>query len=184
MKTIYIEGTSESDNGSLREAFSKLFEQELKGKMPHIIMGDGKNQTIDKFHSAPLHRDEHRFLLFDSDMPTPDKARICKDFNEAKPNRKVDASTANTFLMIQEVEAWLLSQPEILEQAGVNMKKFKTQDVESITKPSEKLSELYRNSKKSYTKVREFVKVFSKLDSTKLRQSCPEYDALIEALAK
>lgn len=182
MKTIYIEGTTDTDNGNLREAFSLLLEQELKGNMPRIIMGDGKNQTIDKFHGTPLKKEEKRFLLFDSDEPNPDKAKVCADFNDAKPNRKIDATEENTFLMIQEVEAWLLSQPNVLAAAGINMSKFGVVDVESINKPSEKLAELYKHSGKIYSKVNEFVKVFPKLDSSQLKQSCLEYKALIEAL--
>ena len=181
-KVIYIEGTSDTDNGNLRKAFSLLFEKELAGKMPKIIMGDGKNQTIDKFHSTPLKHGESRFLLFDSDMPAPDKAAICTEFNEAKPNRKLDATTDNTFLMIQEVEAWILSQPDILKNAGVKTSSFKTANVESISKPSEKLADLYRKSKKEYSKTSEFVKIFPLLDSARLKESCPEYKALIENL--
>lgn len=182
MKTLYIEGSAETDNGNLRAAFSKLLEKELKGKMPQIIMGGGKNQTIDKFHSTPLKPKEDRFLLFDSDMASPDKKVICDEFNTAKPNLKIAATPTNTFLMIQEAEAWLLSQPEVLERAGIDMSKFNTQNVESIHKPSEKLADLYKKSDKTYTKVCEFAKVFPKLDTTKLKQTCPEFLALINAL--
>ena len=54
MKTLYIEGSADTDNGNLRRAFAMLLEKELANKMPRIIMGDGKNQTIDKFHSTPI----------------------------------------------------------------------------------------------------------------------------------
>lgn len=186
MRTLYIEGTSETDNGDLRKAFSSLLSKEtiLKGKMPRIIMGDGKNQTIDKFHSTPILPGEIRFLLFDSDVPNPNKAEICKEINDAKPNRKVDATTENTFLMIQEVEAWLLSQPDVLESSGVDMSKFHSSNVETIKKPSVKLAELYRHSGMVYTKVSEFVRVFPKLNSKKLKESCTEYQKLIDKLSK
>lgn len=184
MKTLYIEGTSEADNGNLRKAFSLLLEKELSGNMPRIIMGDGKNQTIDKFHSTPIKSGENRFLLFDSDEASPDKKAICDEFNRAKPNRRIDATVSNTFLMIQEVEAWILSQPNILTKAGVDISRFNIPNVETISKPSEKLMDLYRHSSKTYTKVSEFVKIFPLLDSNKLKESCPEYKALIIALNK
>lgn len=184
MTTLYIEGTSETDNGNLRKAFSLLLEKELLGNMPRIIMGDGKNQTIDKFHSTPLKPGENRFLLFDSDEASPDKQAVCDNFNAAKLNRQIDATVSNTFLMIQEVEAWILSQPDILSVAGVDMSRFNIRNVEAISKPSEKLKELYTKSNKTYTKVREFVKIFPKLDSARLKQSCREYNALIDALSK
>lgn len=182
MKTLYIEGTSETDNGNLRKAFSLLLEKELSGNMPRIIMGDGKNQTIDKFHSTPIKPGENRFLLFDSDEASPDKKSVCDKFNAEKPNRKVDSTVDNTFLMIQEVEAWILSQPDILTKAGVDMSRFNIPNVETISKPSEKLMDLYKHSNKTYTKVSEFVKIFPLLDSNKLKESCPEYKALIIAL--
>ena len=57
MKRIYIEG---ENNSGIRMAFSKLFEQELKGNMPQIILGDGINKTIDKFRTSPLIKGEER----------------------------------------------------------------------------------------------------------------------------
>jgi len=184
MKTLYIEGSAETDNGNLREAFSKLLAKELKGKMPQIIMGGGKNQTIDKFHSTPLKSKEERFLLFDSDCSLPDKKTICGGFNREKPNRKISATVENTFLMIQEVEAWILSQPDVLTNAGIDMSKFDCSNTETISKPCEKLADLYKKSGKVYTKVCEFVKVFPKLNTSKLKQACPEFCALIDALNK
>ncbi len=182
-KVIYIEGTSETDNGSLRKAFSDLLRKELNGDMPKIIMGDGKNQTIDKFHSTPV-GEEKRYLLFDSDKVNPDKFILCKTINDEKPNRKIDATPDNTFLMIQEVEAWILSQPEILSQRGVNVSNLNIANVENVSKPSRFLSDLYQKSHLTYTKVREFVRVFPKLDTSKLKEDCPEFKALIETLSK
>lgn len=182
MKTIYIEGESDTDNGSLREAFSRLLEQELHGNMPRVIMGDGKNQAIDKFHSTPIKPNEERFLLFDSDEAAPNKRIICDAFNATKPNRKIDATEDNTFLMIQEVEAWILSQPNVLQKLGIKIKASSYPNVEEVNKPSEELGKLYKKVGKTYTKVKEFVKVFPLLDSATLRKSCPEYNNLINAL--
>lgn len=183
MKKLYIEGTSNTVNGNLREAFSKLLEKELKGKMPRIIMGESKNHTIDSFFTEFMNPKEERFLLVDSDEPTPNKQQICDDNNlNFKDKRQIDSTPTNTFLMIQEAEAWLLSQPEVLVQAGIDMSKFNCLNVESIKDPSEKLADLYKKSGKTYNKVRDFAIVFPKLDTTKLKQTCPEFLALINAL--
>lgn len=147
-------------------------------------MGDGKSQTIDKFHSTPVQNGEKRFLLFDSDEESPDKTAVCATKNDAKNNRLISATTDNTFLMIQEVEAWILSQPDVLTAAGIDMSKFNCQNVETIHKPCEKLAELYKKSGKTYTKVNEFAKIFPKLDTTKLKQTSSEFKALIDALNK
>ncbi len=58
--------------------------------------------------------------------------------------------------MIQEAEAWLLSQPEVLVQAEIDMSKFNCSNVETIEDPSEKLADLYKKSGKTYNKVRNF----------------------------
>lgn len=169
-KTLYIEGSANTDNGNLKEAFSRLFAKELKGKMPQFIMGDGKCTTIDKFYNTPIKPNEKRFLLIDSDMSNPDKTKICDNCNKNESNRKIDMTSQNTFLMIQEVEAWILSQPEVLTAAGIDMTKFNCTNVESISKPCEKLAEFYKKSGKTYTKVKEFAKIFPKLDTVKLKR--------------
>ena len=48
-KVLIIEGATDTRNGILRQGFHKLLVQKLEGKMPRIIMGEGKKQSIDKF---------------------------------------------------------------------------------------------------------------------------------------
>ena len=159
MKTLFIEGSSGTDNGDVRKAFRLLLEKELQGNMPRIFMCDGQKHTIDTFFSS-----------------------ICAASNKSFKKRLISATPENTFLMIQEAEAWILSQPDVLTAAGVDMSKFNCQNVETIHKPCEKIAELYKKSGKTYTKVNEFAKIFPKLDTTKLKQTCSEFKALIEAL--
>ncbi len=181
-KVIYIEGSHEMDNGDLRKAFAKLLEKELPGNMPRVIMGDGKNQTIDKFHSTPLTPGEQRFLLVDSDSPVSDKESVCSFFNEEKPNRKKDCTIDNTFLMIQESEAWVLSQPEILQKNKINVVKLPQRNVMEIPKPSDMLALLYKDSGKEYHKVRDFGHLLPELDTIKLKAYFKEFDELIRGL--
>lgn len=164
-------------------AFSKLFEQELKGNMPQIILGDGISQTVDKFRTAPLVEDEERFLLVDSDEKITDRADLVKRVNEkcSQKNCKIEVTEDNTFFMEQEVEAWILSQPEALKQRKVTVG-LPLNNIPSITKPSEKLSEIYSRNKKTYHKTKEFPLVFKLLDSNQLKAYSPEYKALIEKL--
>jgi hypothetical protein len=182
-KVIYIEGTQELDNGDLRKAFAKVFEKELKGNMPRIVMGNGKNQTIDKFHSTPLGKDESRFLLVDSDGPVKDKMDVCTKYNQQKPNRKQDCTKNNTYLMIQEAEAWILSQPEVLEHHKVNTKKLPECNAMEIDSPSDKLAELYKNSGLEYHKVRDFSQLFPDLDTVALKKYFSEFRNLMAALS-
>ena len=183
-KVIYIEGTSETDNGSLRNAFSALFEKELKGGMPHVIMGDGKEQTIEKFLSKPLVADEHRYLLIDSDQPLLDdtKQKILKEIRDRKVNKKIEPTENNVFFMVQEVEAWILSQPNVLKLVGIKTDSVPQCHAGSISKPSNVLSDVYRKSGKQYHKVRDFVRVFTLLDTQQLKKDFEEFRLFIETL--
>ena len=181
---IYVEGTSDTDNGSLRTAFSRLLEKELKGRMPQVIMGDGKEQTIDKFLTKPLVANERRFLLIDSDQPLSDdtKQRLVKEIKDRKVNIKQDATTENVYYMVQEAEAWVLSQPSILQCAGLKINSAPKCHASEISKPSLLLSEIYRKSGKQYHKVCEFVKIFPLLNTLQLKKDFEEFNSLIDAL--
>lgn len=183
-KVIYIEGTSDTDNGSLRMAFSKLLEKELRGKMPQVIMGDGKEQTIDKFLTKPLINNEHRYLLVDSDQPVNQdvKRSIVKEIGDRKVNIKQTATLDNVFLMVQEVEAWKLSQPKILNDIGLNTNAMPKCHPAEIHKPSTELSNIYRKAGKQYHKVSEFVRVFPMLNTQELKECFDEFRLLLDAL--
>lgn len=185
-KVLYIEGTQDLDNGDLRLAFAKLFEKELKGKMPRIVMGNGKGQTVDKFQSTPLQKDEDRYVLVDSDAPVGDndKANICQHYNELKPNLKQLCTTANTYMMIQEAEAWILSQPEVLKKYKIKTNKLPQKNVMEIPDPSDLLASMYKDSGKEYHKVRDFSRVFPELDTNALKEYFSDFKCLIEVLSK
>lgn len=183
-KILFIEGTQNQDNGDLRKAFAKLFEKELKGKMPRIVMGNGKEQTVDKFLSTPIKPGETRYLLVDSDAPVDSKADICKSYNEQKSNAKQDCTEANTFLIIQEAEAWILSQPLILKKHRIELSKLPKKNVMEIPNPSDLLAKMYIDSGKDYHKVRDFSRVFPELDTKALKEYFSEFKEMIEALGK
>lgn len=180
MKRIYIEG---KNNPQLRAAFSELLRRELSGVMPRVVLGDGISQTVSKFRTAPLEKDEERFLIVDSDEKITDRADLVKRINNkcSQKNCKIKATETNTFFMEQEVEAWILSQPEALKKRGVS-NGLPLNNITSIKKPSEKLSEIYSQNNKTYHKTKEFPVVFRLLDSNQLKAYSSEYKALIDAL--
>lgn len=182
MKRLYIEGSSDTDNGSLKNAFAKLFEKELKGNMPRIVMGDGRSQTIDKFCTAPFLPDEERYLLIDSDKYPIVKREECDSFNEAIPNIVCKCDETNTFFMIQEVEAWILSQLDVLCLYKIIVPQRTIEQILQIYKPSEDLAMHYEKAKKKYHKVRDFSKLFPSLNVDCLRRDFSDFRELLSKL--
>lgn len=183
-KVLYIEGTTCQENGSLRKSFYLLLNKSLRKNMPKIVMGDGKTQTVDKFHTTPVKDDERRFLLVDSDGPCANKQNLVDGLNkQRKPEqRKVTATIDNTFFMIQEAETWIMSQPNILKQQRIKAELLPKRPLEDISDPSDVLADIYRKSGKEYHKVRDFIKLFPNIDARKLEEFSSEYRSLIKAL--
>jgi len=174
-KHLHIEGTSVNDNGNLRKGFNKLFSKLLKGSMPRIIMGNGKSTTIDKFTNDD--RADEKTLLIDLD----DKPENKQKYVEKLPI----ISETSIYFMIQETEAWFLSQPNILKaRFGVDLsKKIKTKPIQSIDNPSEFLKNLLsRTVKKEYHKVTDGAALLGMLDAEQLKNDFPEFKSLVERL--
>lgn len=183
-KKLYIEGTTDTDNGSLKIAFAKLLEKKFKGKMPRIVMGDGRSQTITKFCTAPMQPDEVCFLLIDSDKYPFDASKECSEFIEEIPNIVQECTIENTFFMIQEVESWLLSQPDVIkEKAKIIIPEHPISFLISLHKPSEKLQSYYQQQHRAYHKVSEFVKIFPYMDIDKLQKDYSDFERLLKALS-
>lgn len=180
MKRIYIEG---KNNPGLRESFVTLLQKELSGSIPRVVLGDGISQTVSKFRTTPFEHNEERFLVVDSDEKITDRADLIKRVNTkcSQKNCKIEATEENTFFMEQEVEAWILSQPDALKTRKVT-DGLPLTNISSISKPSDKLAELYKRNGRQYNKTKEFSIVFKQLDSTKLKAFSSEYKKLIDKL--
>lgn len=182
---LYIEGTTHLENGDLRRAFHLFLEKEMKGKMPRIVMGDGKEQTIDKFHTTPLKTNEVRFLLVDSDKQLEEESQrtVYAEFNNRRKTRLVDCTQNNTFFMIQEAEAWILSQPEVLKKEAKLIKvKIPQMQIMAINNPSDYLASIYKGNGKTYHKVIDFCKVFPKLDTKVVIATFNDFKRLLEEI--
>lgn len=169
---LYVEGTTDDTNGDLRQGFENLLKKELAGKMPSIKLGDGISQTIDKFKNT----EGVKFLLIDLDGVNETKEKRLKNY---------DLPIEQTFFMVQAMEAWFLSQPEMLNEFYKKDLKIPKKHASEIIKPDIKLRELTKNSpKKEYHKVRHAVELLAKLDIEKLKKTFPDFNDLIEVLKK
>ncbi len=187
-KTIlFIEGEHNSPNGDLRMGYSKLLAQKLKGKMPKIIMGGGfsqggKNQTIHKFKTHKLNADL-ALLLVDLDKPEKDRENDLRHEN-------LLGHKENVFYMIQELESWFLSQPEMLDKfyGKDNLHKKISNKIPKkkaceIEHPDEELMRITKNTKKgTYHKIKHAVELLRLLDANKLEMEFEDFKNLIERI--
>lgn len=184
---LFVEGEPNSPNGDLRMGLSKLLSQKLKDGLPKIIIGGGfsqggKSQTIHKFKTNKLDTDLC-LLLIDLDKPEIERE------NDLKLENLLEDKD-NVFYMIQEMESWFLSQPDILDRFyGIDNCKKKISDkikkkkAAEIEHPDEELVRITKNTKKGeYHKIKHAVELLKLLDSNKLEKEFPDFNRLIERL--
>ncbi len=179
---LIIEGESKTDNGNLREGFSKLLEQVLGNQnKPRIIMGNGKGQAIDLFLNTLTYQSEKSCLLIDLDGIENQKE------DDLKKN-DLEKRKSTVFYMIQEMESWFFSQPEIIDQYyGCTVAtKYKNKDPKSINSPDQELMEIARKAghktRREYHKVRHGLELLLLLDAKKLENDFEDFKKLIEHL--
>jgi hypothetical protein len=179
---LFVEGEPHTPNGDLRQGLSKLLEQKLKGKLPKMILGGGKSQTIKKFKTNKL-KAQQFLLLIDLDKPE----EYLKSDLEAN---ELSEYSENIFYMVQEMENWFLSQPDILDRfyGKDNNGKFVSQKLPKkkaieIAHPDEEPQRLTKNTKRGeYHKIKHAVELLKLLDCTKLENEFSEFKRLIEKL--
>jgi hypothetical protein len=87
--------------------------------------------------------------------------------------------------MIQEMESWFLSQPDILVNFyGCDVtRKIPQKDAKEIQNPAEFLKEITKHTKKGkYHKVKHGVELLKKLNANKLEEYFVDFASLIENL--
>jgi len=175
-KILIIEGARDNRNGILRQGFNKLLAQKLEGNMPRIIMGDGKMQAIDKFINYKNSRKP--YLLIDLDE---------KESKKRDNIEKIGLSirSEDVYFMIQEMEAWFLSQPSILDKYYCSKisSKIPKKHAKEIDNPSGFLNDIvYLRKGIKYHKVVHAVELLKLFDATKLMEDFEEFKLLVLGL--
>lgn len=201
--TIYMEGgvlanpnnlaSTMSNSQRLRESFNKLFRQifTIEDFNLKVEMGGGEKQAA-KFFKDSIEKGEDAVLLLDV-YAHKDKATKLQDF-------ELTDYQLNIFFMVKEMEAWILSQLNVIEEFGVleNLKRqhpgkaledhksLKGKKVIEIDKPSDVLKVLLgryfennKGKKQKYGKLKNSPTMVNLLDLSVLRKSFEDVDNLI-----
>jgi hypothetical protein len=94
-------------------------------------------------------------------------------------------SRNSVFYMIQEMEAWFISQPEILDKFYITSvsKKLPKKPASEFIEPDKELQRITQDIKKGvYHKVKHGAQLLKQLDADKLYNEFPEFKRLIEKL--
>lgn len=153
-------GTVDNSN-ALRESLHWIFSNVLQREdiSIEVHMAAGKRAAAKAFRDAPT----DIFLYTDLDREPSKRADWfvgMKTDNPKEPIEFSDEKADRIYFMIQEMEAWLLKQPEAIEAWAKdrNYKHFpdrehvsthyhiKGKDVEQISKPSEKLKDIMKQT--------------------------------------
>ncbi len=177
VRLLVIEGGSDTRNGSLRRGFHDLLSKEIQENLiPRIIMGDSKNESIKKFLTIKNPSN----LLIDLDK---DESFRDEDIS----NNNLQVHRDKVFYMIQEMEAWFLSQTDILVSyyPDIDWDDIRAKKVSEIHRPAYVLGTLTQKSKsRKYHKIKHAVELLPQLDTKKLAVDFPDFQRLLDVLRK
>lgn len=189
--TDNVSAETASNVESLRQSLHKFFNRVLSRDDIEItiFMGAGYRNAAKQF----VEKNSLMGLFVDSDSPAKTKHLWFERLiNTEHPEMTIiipEEKKKHVFFMVQEMEAWFLKQPECLsrwaEMEGYSRKDakldisehyiIKGKDIESISKPSEKLSLLM---KRFFFKERKAAK-YGKLKNAPLLLDSLNVDSLI-----
>jgi len=174
---LFVEGSPDTSNGDLRRGFNKLIEPELSGRMPRIIMGGNRIETIRKFLNSQF--DAKNVLLIDLDTEESKMPQAITDDGLSKHKPE-------SCYMIQEMEAWFISQKQILADYYKDQKiltKISSRLPKEIRNPKEEVKRVLRGTKKdTYREVAHGTDLLTMLKLQQLKQDFPQVAKLITAL--
>ncbi len=208
--TVYIEGigypepnpvADTADNSAVfRKSFHQLFSQVLADPIDLKIEPGGPNRQAVKFYKSSVDKGESAKLLIDLDAGPIHKATRITEFD-------LSDHEATCFFMVQEMEAWFLSQPEKIdlyatesgfkrvrpEESIANNTLIRNMHPEQIVKPSEKLNTIFRQyfkiekkgrpKPKSYSKTKDGSTMIAYLDMNHLMQTFEDARKLIGSIS-
>lgn len=184
--TIFVEG-----DPRLREGFDYLFGTYMSNNKP-FRMSKGKQDSLNKL-KADLGNTLHNALI-DLDRRETEREQDLIDNGVYTVRERV-------YYMVQEMEGWFLSQPEILDNhfnlrlSTLVNEKYQGVHAKEISNPAGKLDEFIKaavstnavidqnkKTRTNYDKVSDAIKLLKKLDLQRLKQDFTDVNSLTEIL--
>ncbi len=194
---IYVEGGSgKALNAKCREAFKSFFEAAgLRGRLPRVVPGGGRQQTYDDFCTAlsSPHDDAFIVLLVDSEGPVAEGAGPWTHLRNRQGDgwdRPEGATDDQAHLMVQCMEGWFLADREALRAVfGTDFRPAalpQRAEIEQIAKQDvfAGLANATRDcgGRRGYRKGRDSFDVVAALDPAKVTAASPHAKRLVDVL--
>lgn len=164
----------EGESTALRVGMGKLLRKVFPTNTPKVKPIGSKTFAVKRFKGGSAAEDR-LILLIDLDAPLNGK-------EEDLTSLGLLATEKNVFYMVQEMEAWFISQPAVLiEHWGEDLfRSFKNKHPMAIPTPAKALEDLTKNSKHGkYHKISDGGKLLSHLDPLQLQKDFPDFKMMI-----
>lgn len=191
---IFIEGGG--DDRASDEAFKEgwrrfFFAAGLSGRMPRVVRGEGREQTFDKFRTASQRPrpNELSLLLVDSEGPVAAGHSAWQHLrHQDNWEQPQGAADDGTYLMVQVMETWFLSDREALRGffgPQLNENHFREwPTLEEVHKDSvlNALERATSNCQKPYRKGKVSFELLGQINPQRVAEACPHAGQLMDYL--
>jgi Domain of unknown function (DUF4276) len=191
---LYIEGGGEGQllDTLFREGWRQFFAAAgLAGRMPGVVRGQGRTQTLDLFATAVAHPRGGTLplLLVDSEDPVEEGRSVWQHL-EARDGWKQPpgATEDQAFLMVQVMETWFLADRDLLRRYfGSSLRENHLRQwpvLEAVPKPTvfDALARATAGCPKSYAKGKVSYELLGQLSPPHVEAACPHAKALLDRL--
>ncbi|MEE8585345.1 MAG: DUF4276 family protein [Acidobacteriota bacterium] len=192
---IYAEGGGEGQllDTLFRAGWNAFFKAAgLKGGMPRVVRGKGREQTFDLFLTAVRNPREGDLplLLVDSEGPVAAGHSVWQHLKARDGwDRPQGASDDQAFLMVQLMETWFLADRKLLqEHFGAALREKPLQqwpDLEGVDKDKvfKALDQATAGCSQPYSKGKVSYQLLARLNPKSVEEKCPHARALLERLS-
>ncbi len=196
VNTAVADAQTVNNSQALRQSLHRIFSKLLMKEVSIIVeLGAGYRNAAKKFVQTP----QSACLYVDLDDKRENQSAWFDRLATANPDQPIVipvAKRSNVFFMIQEMEAWILKQPQAIDRWAAfnnyqrlhadepieNHSLIAGKDIETIGKPSEKLHDLikhyykdeHRNKKIRYGKLKTAPGLLDHIDPVQLRSDDSE----------